>query len=97
MNCNCLETVPQTVLEKQRYKGHPIGHCKIKETAFQYGSEGFKRFTCSTLELEVEGRKTPVQVTMAHSYCPFCGTKIELETKPTETATGGEGHKQATT
>lgn len=79
MNCDCLNTIPETIILNKHYKGKQVTKAKIKETSFQFSAKGVKQFTCSTLECEIIDRRSPVKVTLAHSYCPFCGTKIELE------------------
>jgi len=77
MNCKCIEEIEARVVKEFKFKGkHPITKCDI-ESAIIFGDTGLYSITCSEMELTVEGMKRNQTQKLMHSYCPFCGVKIE--------------------
>ena len=80
MNCNCLTQIEEKMLNKfyedNRYK-KPVLKVEI-EKGLIFGKELTTRTYCS-VEIELEGQKKKVKQNLMHTYCPFCGVKVEKE------------------
>lgn len=80
MNCGCIKDI-ETRLVGREYKGKKILKAECIDRALviveKDGKSAFETITNSEFELEVEGMKRVQKQSMLHSYCPWCGTKIE--------------------
>ncbi len=75
MNCNCIDTIEQNVLDREKYDGRKID--SVKFISMAYMMPDFSIVTNSELELELEGLKRPKIVKINHTFCPFCGKSIK--------------------
>lgn len=81
MNCDCIESIEKDakarLSEQGRYK-KPIKEVKMQGVIIRVTKDmGLQSATASTLQIELDGQKKKETMHMVHSYCPFCGTKIE--------------------
>ena len=85
MNCECLTKLPPRMIEKfnkeNTYK-HQVLDVTIPK-AYIFSEEPTMR-TCTVMEIELEGQKRKINQNIMHSFCPFCGVKIENESKKVE-------------
>ena len=58
------------------YEGKLISKAEVTPTIMTLGS-GLKTYTCSQVEVKVEGLKTKKSIPIKHSYCPFCGKSTD--------------------
>ncbi|MBT0664744.1 hypothetical protein KI809_10575 [Geobacter pelophilus] len=87
--CNCrttLESDEQGSIKEFLAKHHKatIKRSSFKETAFPIvkSKDGSTKMLCvtySTLNVETNKKKKPIDVTIMHSFCPFCGVKYGQE------------------
>jgi hypothetical protein len=69
--------VAEKLTKDKKFK-KPIKRVSMRGVAIQVTKEmNLKTRTLNTMEIELDGQKKPVTMNMFHSYCPFCGTKIE--------------------
>jgi hypothetical protein len=80
MNCKCIERIEKELV------GREFGTKKLRVTKAElvsvgliFGKSTMKHITCSELSLTVDGMRRPQKQSLLHSFCPFCGTKIEKE------------------
>lgn len=78
MSCNCIEDLEQKILHKFNNDGQHKGKVKSARIhqALLFGKQTIARTYCK-VDLTIEGRKSKVQTDLIHSYCPFCGKKLE--------------------
>lgn len=85
MNCDCVSRIEREVTEKLKKESKfkkPVIQARLRGVATQVTKEmDLRLVTVTELEIELEGQKKPAQMNMIHSFCPFCGTKIEPITK----------------
>ena len=79
--CDCIKRIEKEILEKrEEYKGRKLLKAKLQHTTFPMsGLKIMGRITTQPLELELEGRKTPLKTDISHTYCPWCGEKYLKE------------------
>lgn len=87
--CDCRKSLTND--EQGKIKDFLAKHHKatiksmsLKETAFPLvksadGTTRMECVTCSTLKIETNEKKRPVEVSIMHGYCPFCGVKYGEE------------------
>lgn len=81
MNCGCIARIEKDVTtrlgEQGRFK-KPIKKVEMQGVVIRVTKDlGLQSATANTLQIELEGQKKKETMQMMHSYCPFCGTKIE--------------------
>jgi hypothetical protein len=74
MNCKCIENIEAQTL-KMKYKNSTVERAQFISAALM-GSK-LQMVTTSEIEVTLVGVKKKYNVPIAHSYCPFCGKKIE--------------------
>lgn len=79
MKCNCLKEF-ENLIKERGHENKKVLTAEI-QSLLTFGKK-VERFSCSTLTLQVEGRKSKIQIEVKHSFCPFCGIKTEEEEKP---------------
>lgn len=82
MQCDCLETIKKHALEKFEAEGKfkkPILDASFSPTTFMLVDNTMSITTVTHLDVRLEGRKSKVQVTVAHTFCPFCGQPVRPE------------------
>lgn len=74
MACNCINEL--TTKLRDHYDGKfkkPIESVRLQTMLnFTRGSVD----TCTEVTIALVGQKKEETVTLAHTYCPFCGTKM---------------------
>ena len=79
-NCNCIsdtETrIKKHVIEKEIFK-KPVKSASLKSVAVTFPH--FIRRSVSEIEFELEGQKKKPTISIFHTYCPFCGVKVEKD------------------
>jgi hypothetical protein len=87
MNCSCIADIEKKVFAKVSTNG------RFKKPVLSVQMEGVGLFvvgntmvacTVNMLAVRLDGQKKIEKMTMSHTYCPWCGVKIE------KTATDGE-------
>ncbi|MDD4971999.1 MAG: hypothetical protein PHT07_21440 [Paludibacter sp.] len=78
MNCTCIDDINKEMI------GQEIAHkiitkAQLLGVAFLFNNAGTTTYT--EMEYEYEGCKRPKKINIMHTFCPFCGVKIE---KPKE-------------
>ena len=89
MNCNCLQLIKEAYTGGE-IKGKKITDAYVKEHGIfaRFDKDDFDGFfdethrTYSTIEVFLEGRKTPKKIKRSHDFCPFCGIEIAPEVEP---------------
>ena len=79
MNCDCLKDISESIKSAEPGKYERV---EIIETMFHFGTG--KSYTMSSIEARLvkpQGRKKTDKMSIAHSYCPFCGKKTGINTK----------------
>ena len=77
MNCECFKRIEKDLIDMPNgYKGKEVLDAKIVEKAFSFEENKPQLISLSTAELTIKGLKKPQRINIAHSFCPFCGTKI---------------------
>jgi hypothetical protein len=83
MNCDCITKLERDAAEKLRKDGKfkkPVIQVRLRCVGTQITKEMSLRLrTFNEFEISLEGQKKPVFMNMFHSFCPFCGTKIETD------------------
>lgn len=78
--CDCITEIEKTALddmqEKKRYK-KPVAAVRMEGVVFPITGDKMTTRTCNVLEVELEGQKKRQEVSMFHTYCPFCGQKYD--------------------
>ena len=78
--CNCIKDIEEKALERlveqKRFK-RPIKRVEMMGIIFPFAGGTLSVKTANTLCIELEGQKRKHEISMAHSYCPFCGDKYE--------------------
>lgn len=75
--CSCVENLEKRVVKEQPLKGKQVLKAKLQSQVYLFKSSQI--VTSTVLELEVEGRKSPIKQSVIHSYCPFCGSPYNKE------------------
>ena len=82
MNCNCLTTIKNELLEaiqsESTYKKTVINASLKEVDMVKTGSKMFSR-TYTSIEIELDGQKKLEKSNLVHTYCPFCGVKQKDE------------------
>lgn len=80
--CDCIRIIEEDekgggkkLIEDE--EGLTLKKINLKEVIFLHRGNRLVSRTGSSLEVEVEERKRPVKVSLAHTYCPFCGERYE--------------------
>jgi len=77
--CNCIDELEKKIAnhltEKKAYR-KPIKKVEMLGKGFTIG-EGVSLRTKTDFEVTLEGQKKKDNVPVFHSYCPFCGEKVE--------------------
>ncbi|NOR69999.1 MAG: hypothetical protein GQ532_09965 [Methylomarinum sp.] len=80
MNCNCISEVTARLkshlVENPQFK-KPVVDVQLSEVAMLFGKGDLKSCTYTTLLITLEGQKKKNKTDILHSFCPFCGVKIE--------------------
>lgn len=88
--CNCRKDLQEdkdglaAAYVARKHKGATIKSAELVEYAFPFvqrkdGSKTLLCVTTTTLRVETNERKRPVDITILHTYCPFCGEKYLKE------------------
>jgi hypothetical protein len=78
MNCTCVQDIEKKFIGIEfGEKKKKINKATLTSSALLFGDNKLTRVTCSVIDLEVEGYKRTQSHNMIHSFCPFCGVKIE--------------------
>lgn len=77
--CDCIEDLQQKIKDhctKNKTYKKPIKRVKIEDKILILGDK-LQLKTVSNFEIELEGQKKKPLMPVTHSYCPFCGEKID--------------------
>lgn len=78
MNCECIKTVKERFRETKNLQGRQISDVSFLDMSFIIKEDNsIDTSTHSTVEVKLEGLKKPKKIVVAHTFCPFCGTKIK--------------------
>lgn len=77
--CSCVENLEKRIVSEQPLKDKVITKARLKSQVLLFKSS--QVVTSSILELEVEGRKRPIDQNVIHSFCPFCGKPYNKDGK----------------
>lgn len=81
MNCGCVTRIENDVKAKLTEQGRfkkPIKEVEMQGVAMVITKDlGLQSITANEIYIELDGQKKKEKMRMVHSYCPFCGTKIE--------------------
>ena len=80
--CDCISKVEQnllTRLQDDKTFKKPVKAVKLKGVIFPITKDGLSRRSSSEVEIELEGQKRKNKVSLAHSFCPFCGKAYEVK------------------
>ena len=78
MKCDCIETIESEVKESG-FGGKKVTKATI-ETSFVFGKKGMYSTTSTNFHITLDGAKKPKVIQVMHTFCPFCGVKIQDET-----------------
>lgn len=84
MKCECISEIPKKMIRQGNWKGKKLTDATLQETALLFLPGRIESVTYSTFKCDVEGYKQPVEIKFQHTYCPFCGTKINDEEQPSQ-------------
>jgi hypothetical protein len=79
MKCNCIFDIEKKVFETVSTNGRfkkPVLKVKLEGVGFFVVGNTMVGRTVNMLSIELEGQKKLEKMTMAHSFCPFCGIKL---------------------
>lgn len=83
MKCNCIseieEKVQANITERGLYK-KPVRRVTLQGVTFVVNGNRMETKTYNTMDIELDGQKKHETLSMVHSFCPFCGTKINDST-----------------
>lgn len=78
--CNCITEIEKETTEhlkdNPRFK-KPVSKVRMQGVIFPLINNTLTTRTCNMLEIELDGQKARPEMTISHSYCPFCGKKYE--------------------
>lgn len=78
--CNCVKYIEKQVNENLSSLGKykkPIKCVSMTGIGYPIYDGNVCTRTANYIEVELEGKKKNEQLTMFHSFCPFCGVKYE--------------------
>lgn len=82
MNCNCFseteERIKAHVIEQGMFK-KPVKSASLKGVAMTLSSSTLGSRSYQDIEIELEGQKKKPTIAIYHTYCPFCGVKVEKD------------------
>lgn len=75
--CNCITEKPKQIIAglnaTKEYNGS-VKSVRLKDAQLVITKDmGLTGKLSTTIEIELEGRKTPKKVPLFFNYCPFCG------------------------
>ncbi|ANJ66048.1 hypothetical protein A9404_00440 [Halothiobacillus diazotrophicus] len=82
MQCECIENIEKMLKERLSVPGKfkkPLADVKLKGTTIVMRGLDLDLVTCNPIEITLVGQKKAVESTMAHTFCPFCGVRINPE------------------
>ncbi len=80
--CNCITELKEPTNWKDKKGAVPLEVSIDQAISFKKDEAGISHVfavTVSRVELTFAHRRTPVNVTTGHSFCPFCGTKYGID------------------
>jgi hypothetical protein len=78
--CDCITEIEKkalTTLREQQKTKKPVASVRMRGVAFPMVGNKLTTRTCNMLEVELVGQKRSLEMSMFHSFCPFCGEKYE--------------------
>jgi len=72
MSCECMEKIPQSIIDNQPFNGLKVTEAKIPSGFILANNEIIIR-PLIEIQLTVEGRKMMVRKDLFYNFCPFCG------------------------
>lgn len=86
--CNCVTELQKRAVGME-FDGKKVLKADMIDGMFVHRNGRLIFLTSSEMEVELEGRKRPKVIPVAHSYCPFCGRKYPdvSEKKSTDAST----------
>lgn len=72
MKCKCIEEVEKEASEMD-WKKKKVKSAELQKVVTLFPK--VERFTSSTITVELEGQKKKEEISIRHTYCPFCGKK----------------------
>ena len=73
MNCECIKEIETGILEKHKtWNGKKVIDVKIPKI-FTFNPNDIR--TAFDVVIKVENQKKEYEVSLTHSFCPFCGIK----------------------
>jgi len=76
--CECItkaeEKADEMIRGGNQFK-KPVKKVRVTGIAWPIINNEMTLRTCSKLEIELEGQKKKPEMTLIHTYCPFCGEK----------------------
>lgn len=82
MNCDCIAEIEEKLkahLVAQKKFKKPIQSVKLSEVLMRMHELTLKTSTYTTLLISLEGQKKKATMNISHSFCPFCGVKIDKD------------------
>ena len=82
MNCTCISDIEKKVKQHLIDQGKlkkPVKAVFMQGVILQIVDHGATTRTVNYLEIELEGQKKREQISMTHTFCPFCGVKQGAE------------------
>jgi hypothetical protein len=76
--CDCISKIEEKAtaqLQEQPKFKKPVTKVRMQGVVFPLIGNTLTTRTCNMLEIELEGQKKRPEMTISHSYCPFCGEK----------------------
>jgi len=80
MNCECLTNTEKKLLDN--YNANEKNKKKALSASIEKGfifGKKLQTITYSNVAFQLEGQKKECKLRLFHSFCPFCGIKIERD------------------
>lgn len=80
--CKCISDIEAKILENvketRRYKRQVVS-VRMRGVAFPIIGEIITCRTYNALHVTLDGQKKPMEESMFHTFCPFCGKKYGVD------------------
>ncbi|OPX57044.1 hypothetical protein SAMN02745127_02096 [Oceanospirillum multiglobuliferum] len=79
--CDCITDIEKQATAKLQQSSSfkkPVREVRMKGIVYPLTDRlNIGMVTCNFLEVELEGQKKRHEMSISHSFCPFCGEKYE--------------------